>query len=103
MWYLRHAEHHAKNRTSLVGLDQETLFFDLPLIINRFNSFPSFLHVANYVPNELCTFERMCIEENDRIEWEVFFLYLMNERYFKWADPTLYVLAFLMLVLYLCH
>ena len=29
--YLRHAEHHAKNPTSLCGLDQ-TLFFDLPLI-----------------------------------------------------------------------
>ena len=28
MWYLRHAEHHAKSRTSLFGLDQETLFFD---------------------------------------------------------------------------
>ena len=33
MWYLRHAEHHAKNRTSLRGLDQETLFFDWPLIL----------------------------------------------------------------------
>ena len=32
MGYLRHAEHHAKNRRSLCGLDQETLFFDLPLI-----------------------------------------------------------------------
>ena len=32
MWYLRHAEHHAKNRTSLCGLHQETLFFDWPLI-----------------------------------------------------------------------
>ena len=27
MWYLRHAEYHAKNRTSLCDLDQETLFF----------------------------------------------------------------------------
>ena len=27
MWYLKHAEHHAKNRTSLCSLDQETLFF----------------------------------------------------------------------------
>ena len=25
--YLRHAEHHAKNRTSLRGLDHDTLFF----------------------------------------------------------------------------
>ena len=32
MWYLRHAEHHAKDRTSLCDLDQETLFFDWPLI-----------------------------------------------------------------------
>ena len=32
MWYLRHAEHHAKNRTSQCGLDQEILFFDWPLI-----------------------------------------------------------------------
>ena len=32
MWYLRHAEHHAKNRTSLCGPDQETLFFDWPPI-----------------------------------------------------------------------
>ena len=32
MRYLGHAEHHAKNRTSLSGLDQKTLFFDLPLI-----------------------------------------------------------------------
>ena len=28
---MRHAEHYAENRTSLHGLDQETLFFDLPL------------------------------------------------------------------------
>ena len=28
--YLRHAEHHAKNRTSLCGRDQETLFFTDP-------------------------------------------------------------------------
>ena len=26
--YLRHAEHHAKNRTSLRGLDHDTLFFE---------------------------------------------------------------------------
>ena len=31
--YLSHAEHHEKNRTSLSGLDQETLFFYLPLIM----------------------------------------------------------------------
>ena len=31
--YLGHAEHHSKNRTSLCGLDQKTLFFDLPLIL----------------------------------------------------------------------
>ena len=29
--YLRHAEHHAKNRTSLCGLDQDT-FFDWPFM-----------------------------------------------------------------------
>ena len=28
MCYLRHAEHHAKNRTSLCGLDHDTLFFE---------------------------------------------------------------------------
>ena len=38
-WNLRHAEHHAKNRTSLCGLDQETLFFDLPLIFFFFCPF----------------------------------------------------------------
>ena len=27
--YLRHAEHHAKNRTSLHGLDHDTLFFEV--------------------------------------------------------------------------
>ena len=36
MCYLGHAEHHAKNRTSLSGLDQKTLFFDLPLINSFF-------------------------------------------------------------------
>ena len=34
---MRHAEHHAKNRTSLCSLDQKTLFFDLPLINNNNN------------------------------------------------------------------
>ena len=29
--YLRHAEHHAKNRTSLRGLDHDTLFLNDPL------------------------------------------------------------------------
>ena len=29
--YLTHTEHHAKNRTSLRGLDHDTLFFDNPL------------------------------------------------------------------------
>ena len=32
MWYLRYAEHHAKNRTSLRGLDHNTLFFGWPVI-----------------------------------------------------------------------
>ena len=30
--YLRHAEHHAKNRISLRGLDHDTLFFEWPVI-----------------------------------------------------------------------
>ena len=30
--YLRHAEHHAKNRTSLRGLDHDTLFLNDPLL-----------------------------------------------------------------------
>ena len=45
MWYLGHAEHHAKNRTSLSDLDQKTLFFDLPLnnyIILKRNMFSWF-------------------------------------------------------------
>ena len=29
--YLRHAEHHAENRTSLRGLDHDTLFLNDPL------------------------------------------------------------------------
>ena len=29
--YLRHAEHYAKNRTSLRGLDHDTLFLDDPI------------------------------------------------------------------------
>ena len=29
-WYLRHAEHKAKNRTSLCGLDQNTRFYEWP-------------------------------------------------------------------------
>ena len=31
MCYLGHAEHYAKNRTSLSGLDPDTLFLDDPL------------------------------------------------------------------------
>ena len=31
IFYLRHAEHHAKNRTCLRGLDQDTLFFEWPV------------------------------------------------------------------------
>ena len=31
--YLRHAEHHAKNRTFLSGLDHDTLFFEWPVIM----------------------------------------------------------------------
>ena len=31
--YLRHAEHHAKNRTSLCSLDHDTLFMNDPLLI----------------------------------------------------------------------
>ena len=34
MCYLRHAEHHGKNRTSLNGLDQKTLYFDLLLTLS---------------------------------------------------------------------
>ena len=32
--YLRHAEHHAKNRTSLRGLDYDTLFLNDPLYLH---------------------------------------------------------------------
>ena len=31
--YLRHAEHHAENRTSLCGLDHDTLFLNDPLFV----------------------------------------------------------------------
>ena len=30
MCFLRHAEHHARNRTSLAGLEQDLLFFGPP-------------------------------------------------------------------------
>ena len=33
MGYVSHAEHHAKNRTSLCGLDKETLFLTDPLLV----------------------------------------------------------------------
>ena len=33
--YLRHAEHYAKNRTSLRGLDHDTLFFGWPVMLFR--------------------------------------------------------------------
>ena len=32
MCFLRHAEHHARNRTSLAGLEQDLLFFGPPHI-----------------------------------------------------------------------
>ena len=36
--YLTHAEHHAKNRMSVRGLDHDTLFFNNPLYLGIFNS-----------------------------------------------------------------
>ena len=36
--YLRHAEHYAKNRTSLRGLDHDTLFFGWPVICYKYHN-----------------------------------------------------------------
>ena len=35
MCFLRHAEHHARNRTSLAGVEQDLLFFGPPYIFGR--------------------------------------------------------------------
>ena len=35
MCFLRHAEHHARNRTSLAGLEQDLLFFGPPYILKH--------------------------------------------------------------------
>ena len=36
--YLKHAEHHAKNRTPLHGLDHDTLFLNDPLPFGEINA-----------------------------------------------------------------
>ena len=71
MWYLSHAEHHAKNRTSLGGLDQETLFFYLPLTYKRVHTHAhthvhmythkcTHMHIHTYTHNSTIDLHQIC-------------------------------------------
>ena len=62
MWYLGHAEHHAKNRTSLCGLDQRTLFFDLPLISPQY----AFICITMIFPHIFCALSWILLAGEDR-------------------------------------
>ena len=53
--YLRHAEHHAKNRTCLRGLDHDTLFFEWPVILYRTIIFNLFVPIQFIKPYPIYT------------------------------------------------
>ena len=65
-----HAGHHAKNRTSLSGLDQKTLFFDLPLNNDTVSDDEV---VASYVPPR-CLFHSYEHELHQNLELSYIFL-----------------------------
>ena len=51
MCFLRHAERHARNRTSLAGLEQDLLFFGPPHIMTLAILTPSFKPKHMTVPD----------------------------------------------------
>ena len=80
MWYLRHAEHHTKNRTSLCGLDHETLFFDWPLM-------------SSHLSTRLCLFVRLFVRLLLSL-WSLLQHNNMIKKNTRWSQKTDYLLSF---------
>ena len=72
--YLRHAEHHAKNRTCLRGLDHDTLFFEKPLI-------NSIKNVSERIPKHLNELPRQVGDEFNYMH--KIFEFLLYTRFFS--------------------
>ena len=55
MCYLGHAEHHAKNRTSLRGLDHDTIFFWMTRYLSGRDQYDEYIRQGRYqLPTNIC-------------------------------------------------